>query len=216
MKKITNLFLMAVSIAIVATSCKGKDSVANDPKAVIVAFFERMAAKDIDGAAKLATKESKSTMDMMKKAMDAAEKMKDTFKDSAKKDDTEGFKDVEFGDTKIDGDNATVAVKNKKKDQTVEFPLKKEGGAWKVDFTMGTLMKMGMNEMKKEGKNPFDETNNTDTTSGDDIKNLDKLMNADTLKAGLEKAKEALEKIKPEDLEKMKDMMKELEKVKSN
>jgi hypothetical protein len=148
--------------------------------------------------------------------MDMAEKMKDTMKDAKAKDDTEGFKDVEFGDTKIDGDNATVAVKNKKKDQTVEFPLKKEGGAWKVDFTMGTLMKMGMNEMKKEGKNPFDETNNTDTTSGDDIKNLDKLMNADTLKAGLEKAKEALEKIKPEDLEKMKDMMKELEKVKSN
>jgi Domain of unknown function (DUF4878) len=214
MKKLTTLLCIAGAIAILATGCKGKDGVANDPKAVVVAFFERMAKKDIDGAAKLATKDSKSTMDMMKKGMDMAEKMKDTMKDAKAKDDTEGFKDVEFGETKVDGDNATVAITNKKKAQTFEFPLKKEGGAWKVDFTMGTLMKMGMNEMKKSGGDLIDGKNDSDTAGTDGgMKDFDKLMNADSLKAGLEKAKEALDKIKPEDLEKMKEMMKGLEKM---
>jgi hypothetical protein len=215
MKKITNLLFIAGAIAMLAIGCKGKDKVANDPKAVVMAFFEKMSKKDIDGAAKLATKDSKSTMDMMKKGMDMAEKMKDTMKDAKAKDDTEGFKDVEFGETKVDGDNATVSITNKKKEQTMDFPLKKEGGDWKVDFTMGTLMKMGMNEMKKNGGNPFeDKGDGTDTTGG--MKDLEKLMNSDTLKAGLEKAKEMLEKIKPEDLEKAKEMMKNLEKMKTN
>jgi Domain of unknown function (DUF4878) len=215
MKKITNLLFIAGAIAILAIGCKGKDKVANDPKAVVMAFFEKMSKKDIDGAAKLATKDSKSTMDMMKKGMDMAEKMKDTMKDAKAKDDTEGFKDVEFGETKVDGDNATVSITNKKKEQTMEFPLKKEGGDWKVDFTMGTLMKMGMNEMKKNGGNPFDDKNDSDTARGD-INDLDKLMNSDTLKAGLEKAKEMMDKIKPEDMEKAKQLIEEMQKVKTN
>jgi preprotein translocase subunit SecD len=216
MKKITNLLFIAGAIAMLATGCKGKDKVANDPKAVVMAFFEKMSKKDIDGAAKLATKDSKSTMDMMKKGMDMAEKMKDSMKDAKAKDDTEGFKDVEFGETKVDGDNATVSITNKKKEHTMDFPLKKEGGDWKVDFTMGTLMKMGMDQMKKSGnENPFENKGNGTDTSGS-MKDLEKLMNSDTLKAGLEKAKEMLEKIKPEDLEKAKEMMKNLEKMKTN
>ncbi len=213
MKKVINLFMLACTIAILATGCKGKDAVSNDPKAVVVAFFERMAKKDIDGAAKLATKDSKSTMDMMKKGMEMAEKMKDTMKDAKAKDDTEGFKDVEFGETKVDGDNATVSIKNKKKEETVDFPLKKEGGAWKVDFTMGTLMKMGMSKMKNSGDNPFDGKDASDTASSNGMKDLEKLMNADSLKAVMEKAKKALDEITPEQKEKMKEMMKGLEKM---
>ena len=75
MKKITNSLLIAGAIVMLTAGCKGKDKVVNDPKAVVVAFFERMAKKDFDGAAALATKDSKATLDMMKKAIDAAEKM---------------------------------------------------------------------------------------------------------------------------------------------
>lgn len=208
MKKITNVLFLAGAIALLAVGCKGKDKVANDPKTVIAAFFEKMAKKDVDGAAKLCTKDSKSTMDMMKKGMEAAEKM-GTMKDA--KDDSEDFKNVEFGEAKIDGDNATVAITNKKKGQALDFPLKKEGGEWKVDFTMATLMKMGMNEMNKNGENPFGDE---ETKEGDDsMKDLDKMMNSDTLKESLNKAKEMLEKIKPEDIEKAKEMM---EKMKQN
>jgi hypothetical protein len=52
-----------------------------------------------------------------------------------------------FGDAKIDGDKATVSVTNPAKGkEPFEFPLVKEGGEWKVDFSMSTLMKMGMNQ----------------------------------------------------------------------
>ena len=53
------------------------------------------------------------------------------------KDNAEDFKNMKIGEAKIDGDNATVSVTNPGKDNaTFDFPLKKEGGDWKVDFSM--------------------------------------------------------------------------------
>lgn len=195
---ILGMFLLAV----VMTGCGGKDKVANDPKAVVVAFFERMANKDMDGAAKLATKDSKGTIDMMKKAIDAAEKMKGAMKDmkQEEEDPVAEFKNMEFGEAKIDGDNATVAVMNKKKNETIEFPLKKEGGSWKVDFSMATLMKMGMDKNKEENDMNM---NDVDTTGG--MQGLENI-NADSLKKGLEMADSMLKQLNPE---KLKEMMKE-------
>lgn len=205
MKKILNLCLLAGTLALL-TGCKGKNSVANDPKAVVVAFFEKMAKKDIEGATKLATKDSKSTMDMMKKAMDMGEKM-----GTKEKDPTEDFKNMKFGDAKIDGDKATVSVTNPAKGETAfDFPLVKEGGDWKVDFSMATLMKMGMDQAGK--MNPQENGNNSFDTTGVN----ENIMSMDSLQQGLDKAKEMLEKIKPEDLEKAKEMMKDLEKMKEN
>jgi hypothetical protein len=183
MKKLQLSFLIAGLCALLVTGCKGKDSVAgDDPKAVITAFFEKMSKKDIDGAAKLCTKESQSTLDIIKKGMDAAESMKN---DTAKKDE-DNFKDMVIGEAKIDGDKATVAVSNKKDNKSVDFPLKKEGGSWKVDFTMGTLMKMGMDEAGKNGEDLWKDDSGKDTINMD----LDKI--SDTLKNELEKIKEDL------------------------
>ncbi|MBK6938050.1 MAG: DUF4878 domain-containing protein [Chitinophagaceae bacterium] len=111
MKKILNFLVLGSAFAVIVAGCKGKGP-ANDPKAVVVAFFEKMAKKDLDGAAKLATKDSKAALDMMKKGMDMAEKMKT---DKPEEDPMEGFKDVEFGDAKITGDAAVVPITNKKK-----------------------------------------------------------------------------------------------------
>jgi hypothetical protein len=102
------------------------------------------------------------------------ESMKDKMGDVKEKDNAEDFKNMVVGDAKIDGSNATVSVTNKKKNETVEFPLKKEDGSWKVDFSMGTLMKMGMDKAKEDGTeiNPED---------------IDKMkdFNMDSLKKGL-------------------------------
>lgn len=202
MKKTQLMLLLAGITAIVFTACKGKDKAAGgDPKAVITAFFERMSKKDIDGAAKLCTKDSKSTMDMMKKGIEAAEKMKGVSKE-AEDDGTDDFKNMTIGEAKIDGDNATVTVTNTKKNETVDFPLKKEGGDWKVDFTMATLMKMGMDANKNEDMFKDSDGDSTDM-------NLDNILNSDSLKQQLEKAKEMLDKVKPEDLEKLKEVIKE-------
>lgn len=201
MKKVMNSILAVAVIALAIAGCKGKDGVADNPKAVLIAFFERMSKKDLEGAAKLATKDSKGTMDMMKKAMDMAEKMKGTQKEDD--DPAEDFKNMEVGDAKIDGDNATVSVTNKKKNETVDFPLKKEGGSWKVDFSMGTLMKMGMDKAKEGGKE-------IDQEDIDKMKNfnMDSLQNQ--INSALDTVKKALS---PENMDKMKDAMKELEKM---
>lgn len=211
MKKTLTPLLIALIAITLAVGCKGKDKTANDPKAVIIAFFEKMAKKDIDGAAKYATKESKGTMEMMKKAMTAAEGMKGD--KTTEKDPAEDFKDMEFGDAKIDGDNATVAITNKKKNETTEIPLKKEGGDWKVDFSMGTLMKMGMD---KAGKNEgfMNENNTDDDTAGvsDRMKNF---MNGDSLKKGLEDIQNELKNLDPEKMKEMQEALKSLENLKN-
>ncbi|MBL7723810.1 MAG: DUF4878 domain-containing protein [Chitinophagaceae bacterium] len=201
MKKVMNSFLAVAVIALAIAGCKGKDGVADNPKAVLIAFFERMSKKDLEGAAKLATKDSKGTMDMMKKAMDMAEKMKGL--DKKDEDPAEDFKNMEVGDAKIDGDNATVSVTNKKKNETVDFPLKKEDGSWKVDFSMATLMKMGMDKAKQDGKE-------IDQEDIDKMKNFNMDSLKDQLNSALDTVKKALS---PENMDKMKDAMKELEKM---
>lgn len=190
MKKIAIVTLMAGFFALLMTGCKGKDKAAGgDPKTVLTAFFEKMAKKDIDGAAALCTKDSKSTMDLMKKGIEAAEKMKGKESEAKEEDD---FKDMLVGDAKIDGDNATVSVTNTKKKETVEFPLKKEGGDWKVDFTMTTLMKMGMDAKKDKGDDLFKDEDGSDTTLND----LKDMFNTDTLKEKMEEMNNELNKLK--------------------
>jgi Domain of unknown function (DUF4878) len=193
MKKLMNVFVIAAAFTMITVSCKN-GGVSNDPKAVLVAFFERMSKKDIDGAAKLATKDSKTTMDMMKKGMEMAEKMKDQMpKDE--KDPAAEFKNVEIGEAKINGDAATVAFKNKKQNASFDFPLKKEDGGWKVDFSMATLMKMGM-DAKNKGMDaagndvPMTEENMEKTKAMADslMKNMDPKK--------MEEAMKAIEKLK--------------------
>lgn len=195
MKKLNILLAALVLMSAAFAGCSGSSG---DPKAVLVAFFDKMSKKDLDGAAKLATKESKSTMEMMKKAIEMGEKFKDA---SAKEEDpVEEFNNMIIGDAKIDGDNATVSVTNKKKNETFDFPLKKQDGSWKVDFSMATLAKMGIDKAKKEG--------DIDQKDNDDLKNF----NMDSLTKGLKTLDTVLKKITPEDLEKMKKMGEEMKK----
>lgn len=211
MRRIVTTLILAVAAISFLSGCKGKDSVANDPKTVLITFFERMSKKDIDGATKLATKESEGTMQMMKKAMTMGEEMKDKMGGKeTEKDPAEDFKNMKFGEAKIDGDNATVTVTNPSKDdKTIDFPLKKEGGSWKVDFSMATLMKMGMNQA---GKNGMDDINIGDTTGASE--NLENLMNGDSLKKGMEMLDSVMKNMDPEKMKEMKDAMKNIEKLK--
>lgn len=210
MKKALKVLPISVFVAALLIGCKGKDAASGgDPKTVIIAFFERMSKKDIDGAAKFATKASKSTMDMVKKGMEMGEKMGEM----KAKDGTEDFKNMQFGETKIDGDNATVEVTNPaKENQTIAFPLKKENGNWKVDFSMSTLMKMGMNEAGKKMKGFGDD----DENSSDEIPSMDKfnkLLNSDSLKMGLDKLDSLMKTVDPEKMKELKDAMEKMKKM---
>lgn len=172
MKKI--LFAVVMLSAICFSGCNPGGS--GDPKAVLGQFFTALSKNDIDGARKLATKDSKSMIDMMEMGMKMGKDKKES--DKFNKD------NMEIGDAKIDGDKAVVPVKEKTTGETLNYNLKKEDGSWKVAFDKASVMSMGMEKMNEKGMNPADSINAA----------MDKLkdVNMDSLK---DKMKESMNKL---------------------
>lgn len=162
-------------------SCNSTDK--SDPKAVLVSFFDALAKKDISAARKLATAESKSMLDMMEMGM----KMGDNKENDGKYDKSK----MEFGDAKIEGDKATVAVKEKTSGETTNFTLKKEDGGWKVAFDKSSMMNMGMDKMKEKGM----DADSTINSGMDKLKNMNMDSLGDKVKESMEKLEEATKKL---------------------
>lgn len=138
MKKI---ILSAVILLIFG--CNSNNSGSSDPKRVLISFLEALGKKDIEGAKKLATKDSEGMLGMIQMGMSMAP-------DSAR-DKIFNKNNMEFGEVKIEGDKATVPSKNKNSGEAINFFLKKEDGAWKVAFDLGTMMEMGKEKMREKG-----------------------------------------------------------------
>jgi hypothetical protein len=177
------LFLGLVAFsAIWMSSCKNPGS--SDPKTVLISFFDAMSKKDMDAARKLATTESKSMLDMIEMGMKMG-----ADKDSKEMEKFDKSK-MEMSDAKIDGDRATVNVKEKTSGEAVDFVLKKQDGSWKVAMDMETLMNIGMQKMKDKGMGQGEI---------DSLRNgLDKLknMNPDSLKDIMNKGMNTLDSLK--------------------
>jgi hypothetical protein len=180
MKKL--LVVLFAFSALYISSCK---SGGGDPKAVLTGFFDAMAKKDIPAARKLATADSKGMFDLMEMGM----KMKDNTTEDKTSEQFDKTK-IEMGEAKIEGDRATVNVKEKKSGEAVDFVLKKEGGEWKVAMDMATMMSMGAEKMKEKGMN--------DEQMGDLNEKMDKFknMSADSLKMMMDKGMKALDSLK--------------------
>lgn len=145
------LFIAAIiAVPLMFSNCKPNNS-GGDPKAVLSQFFDALKKKDIAAAKKLATEDSKQLLDLMESGM---AKMKDTA-DDEKFDKTK----VEFGEPKIDGDRATIAVKEPKSNESMNFTLKKEKGDWKVAFDKATMMGNAMEKLNEKGINVSDSVN---------------------------------------------------------
>ena len=136
MKKL--LFAAAMFCSIAILSCKSNGG--GNPNEVLSQFFDAMAKQDTAKIKALSTKDSEQMLSMMKMGMSMA----DSKKDLEKYDKTK----MEFGTAIINGDNAKVPVKDKASGETVNFPMKKEGGQWKVAFDKSSVMEMGMEKMK--------------------------------------------------------------------
>ena len=134
MKRILTL-LVVISATIVLPACSGS-YVTGNPKDTLKTFFELLAKKDIETARKYATADSKNLLDLMTTA----------FKLDNNPNKTKQFdkNNMQVGDGVINGETATVPVKDVSSGESVDFTLRKEGGAWKVAFDMGTLMQIGM------------------------------------------------------------------------
>lgn len=152
MKKI--ILSVATILAFGIIACNSNSS---DPKGVLESFMDALMKKDIEGAKKYATKDSEAMLGMLQMGMSMNPKdQKDTTYDKT---------NMEFGDAKIEGDKATVPVKDKRSGETVNYILKKEDGAWKVAFDKATMTQMGTDKMKEKGMDMNDMNQGLDSAS---------------------------------------------------
>jgi hypothetical protein len=139
MKKIISI-LIVVGIFI---SCKNNDKI-EPPNKVFSSFAEALTKKDLAKARTLCTEDSKTVFDFLEK------KAKNLKISSMGKFDTSK---VTFGEVVINGDEAIMPIKDKESGVTIEFPLKKEDGVWKIAFDMKSLFDMSMETLKDEKLN---------------------------------------------------------------
>ncbi len=178
MKKILLAILMLSTVTFF--SCK---SGGGDPKATLVSFFDALSKNDMEAARKLATKDSKSMIDMIEMGMKMG---KEKDKEANKFDKSK----MEFGEAKIDGDKATIPVKETTSGETLNYILKKEDGAWKVAFDKASMMNMGMEKMNEKGINPADSLG----AAMDKLKDID----MDSLKEKMNEGLNAIDSAKKE------------------
>jgi hypothetical protein len=177
--------LLVAVLAISAICISSCNSGGGDPKLVLTAFFDAMAKKDIAAARKLATADSKAMFDMMEMAM----KMQDNTIEDKSSEQFDKSK-MEIGEAKIEGDKATINVKETRNGESINFVLKKEAGSWKVAMDMNTMMGMGAEKMKEKGMNE------------DQMKEMQqemekfKNMSADSMKMMMDKGMQALDSLK--------------------
>lgn len=171
---------MLLAVAVISStflfSCK---SGGGDPKAVLSSFFEALSKKDIEGARKLATDDSKQMLDMIQMGMSMSKDNKETEKyDKA---------NMEFGEPKIEGDKATIAVKEKKSGESLNYTLKKVNGEWKVAFDKSSVMSMGMDKLNEKGVDAGEAVDK----AMEELKNVD----MDSLKMGMEEGMKVLDSV---------------------
>lgn len=135
MKKLVFLTLSAF-MALTTISCKDSSS----PKETAEKFFTALQSEKFDEAKKYATKESQSIIDMVSSLAKAPGADKKEKKAPGK---------VETSNEKIEGETATVDVKEEGKAKTTTLNLKKEDGQWKVAFDKSSIMKMGAKDRTK-------------------------------------------------------------------
>lgn len=168
MKRISVMLLAVMTLAVATIGCNNAGAGGGDPKAVLMAFSEKLGKKDYDGAKALATKESAPVIDMMQKVMKMSEKFAGMAPAGQGKQDAK-FDDVKIGEARIEGNFAYLPL-TASGTETVEYVLKNEGGAWKVDFTESTMNKMGLNvkdlEEMEQGMKELDNMNMDSLTKG--------------------------------------------------
>lgn len=122
----------------------GCNSETQKPEIVVESFFDALSKQDFETAKEFATKKSESVLDMISLAANfQIEKMDSSMFDKSR---------LQFGAPKIEGDSAIVEVSIKNSNEFIPLKLKKEDGDWKVAFEAETLMKIGLDKIKKEGR----------------------------------------------------------------
>lgn len=123
---------MALATALVVSiTCLACGRFGSSPTATLKAFYEATQKKDAEGIKKTL---SKGTLEMLEGFAKAQNKTLDESLKSGLASDTSSDKMPETRNEKIDGDKATIEVKNDKTGQWETVPFVKEDGTWKIAF----------------------------------------------------------------------------------
>ncbi len=141
MKKI----LVAASLLLFVIMNYGCHSGA-DPKIITEKFFIALNQKNFEEAKKYATKDSQEFIGMISSF---AQNAKDSIIQKPEK-----FK---VSHVQITGDKATAEVQPESRKTPMTVNLLKEDGEWKVAFDKNAVMKMAMDEAKKDSINLHDD-----------------------------------------------------------
>ena len=137
------------------------------PTEVMESFADAIVKKDIIKAKQLCTPESQSVLNILTVAgLSSGVKFTDKFNKEK----------VEFGAAVIEGDNASVPVKDRASGQVINFPLRKIEGQWRVSVDMTSMQGMAK-----------DKINTTTGGFRDSAKNVLRRINLDPLKNKINK-----------------------------
>lgn len=165
MKKI--LLFSFTAFVIILSGCSSNNN-NSDPKTVLNHFFDALAKKDVTEAKKYVTKDSEGMMGMVEMGMK-------NIADSGGQMEMYKKENMMMGDPVINGERATIPVKDKRSGEETDFVLKKESGDWKVAFDKSTLMEMAQKKMKEHGLNGMNgmgmDSSRPDSVNMDSIQN---------------------------------------------
>lgn len=142
----------------------------DDPKAVLTHFLDALSKKDMVAVKKYVTKDSEGMVNMMQMSM----KNTDT-PDSMNQFDPSK---INIGEPVINGNEAQVPVSEKGRDDSVNFILQKEDGAWKVAFNFDTMLRMAKEKMKEKGMNPENIDSMMQSVPKEEIEKAQKMLDS--------------------------------------
>ncbi len=183
MKPLTSRFLLFIFTTVILACSSPKE----DPVAAAKAFYEALAIKDFKKAKQLATRESKTMLDLIESMSQMGADVK------AEEEDLQKMKEAVYSNAEINGDMATVRVKMGEEENTVK--LKKEEGTWKVALDKESLQET-MNEKTGESMEDF---NDAMENAANELEKAGDNLGQVLEKTGeaLKKAGEAIKETKP-------------------
>lgn len=131
--KLRKSVALATALLITVATAAACNRVGSSPTATLNAFYEATRKKDAEGIKKTL---SKGTIEMLEGFAKAQNKTLDEALNSglASSTSSDAEKKPEVRNEKIEGDKATLEVKNDKTGQWESVPFVKEEGAWKIAF----------------------------------------------------------------------------------
>lgn len=185
-------------------SCSNSSTNTDSPTGVVNAFIESSKKGDIEGIKKCLTQQDVQMIDMGQEIMGRLDSAQaNRIKEKTAEDFKKNTKDAEIqvGNEKINGDNATVEVSTIRdgKKEAKPLSLKKENGQWKISLLSTGMKSLGMTQnivdtnMKKfiNGMKDMKDLSESLTKSLKQLKNT----NTDSLKKLLDKETGSLEKL---------------------